>query len=340
MGMIEPKKVLKPTVDYVPLAKVDFNEMKEDVEKHGAYLLLLLLHGGRNYRWTKEEIAQALPGSIAQIATDALPVLEEKKILILAQNGDYCLNLDYPIFRYLMVEDSTIENPKIDIASRGTIGGNNNINNEGGAGGSEQDHSEAKERLLNLINHLRKDKFDARPQRMGVIISATLEEVLTKHGEKACVAVAESYFEWEGLRSKFATVQSTFSNFEKKMQIALSKNQDIASVIKDLPATKDNSPMWQLYDEIVQNFDSLQKNQKQVVLDGSLKDRQIASLAYRQFLKKLCGRKPVEWDDPQGMWDSCVQNATSMGGILVTSDDDLNINGKYHTIPKTTVQVP
>ena len=75
MGMIEPKKVLKPTVDYVPLAKVDFNEMKEDVEKHGAYLLLLLLHGGRNYRWTKEEIAQALPGSIAQIATDALPVL-------------------------------------------------------------------------------------------------------------------------------------------------------------------------------------------------------------------------------------------------------------------------
>ena len=57
MGIVDPKKVLKPTVDYVPLAKVDFSEMKEDVQKHGSYLLLLLLHGGRNYRWTKEELA-------------------------------------------------------------------------------------------------------------------------------------------------------------------------------------------------------------------------------------------------------------------------------------------
>ena len=111
---------------------------------------------------------------------------------------------------------------------------NNNINIEGGAGGSKQDSSEAKERLLKLINDLRKAKFDARPQRMGTIISATLDEVLSQHGEKACVTVAESYFEWEGLRSKFATVQSTFSNFEKKMQIALAKNQDIASPHREI----------------------------------------------------------------------------------------------------------
>ena len=124
------------------------------------------------------------------------------------------------------------------------------------------------------------------------------------------------------------------------MQIALSKNSDIASVIKDLPPTKDNSPMWMLYDQIAVHFDAIQKKEKQIVLVGDLKDRQIASLSYRLFLKKLCGRKPVEWDDPQGMWNSCVRNATSMGGILVTADDDININGKHLTAEKTNITVP
>jgi hypothetical protein len=193
---------------------------------------------------------------------------------------------------------------------------------------------------LKLINELRKDKFDARPQRMGTIISATLEEVLSKHGEKACTTVAESYFEWEGLRSKFATVQSTFSNFDKKMQIALSKNSDIASVIKDLPKTKGDGPMSKLYDAVVSNFDILQQKKKQVVLVGELKDRQIGSLAYRLFLKKLCGRKPVEWDDPQGMWNSAVKQSTEMGGLRITADDDININGQNLTAEKIKTQVP
>jgi hypothetical protein len=339
MGTIEPIKVLKPNVDFVPLAKTDIDSMKEDIVLHGNYLLLLLLHGGDNYTWSKEEISNVLPGSIQQSLSEDIPVLLSKGILIMMSDGHFCLNLEYPIFRYLLVHEDTIERPKINLASRGTIGGSNSNYNEGGAGGSKQDHSGAKERLLKLVNQLRKDKFDARPQRMGVIISAVLEDTISKHGEKACTTVAESYFEWEGLRSKFATIQSTFSNFDKKMQIALSKNSDIASVIKDLPPTKDNSPMWMLYDHIAKNFDKIQKNEKQVVLVGELKDRQIASLAYRLFLKKLCGRKPVEWDDPQGMWNSCVKQATSMGGILVTADDDININGKNLTAEKTNVMV-
>ena len=49
MGTVDPIKVLKPNVDFVPLAKADIDSMKEDIVLHGNYLLLLLLHGGENY---------------------------------------------------------------------------------------------------------------------------------------------------------------------------------------------------------------------------------------------------------------------------------------------------
>ena len=333
MGMVKPKKVLKPHIDYIPLGKTDIESMKGDIINHGSYLLLLLLHGGDHYSWTREEIVKVAPKS--SLGKD-LDKLVEKGILNFSENT-YHLNLEYPIFRYLLVEDSTITSPR---ASWGTIGGNNIYNkNEGVIGGGDKKLEEATDRLFSLVNTLRQQRFDAKPQRKGVIISNTIEEALKNHGEKACTAVVESYFEWEGLNVKFATVQSTFTNFEKKLTIALSKNRDIASKLRDMPETR-KGPMWMLYDQIVGNFDVLRKQNMKICFTGGLKDQQIASMAYRLYIKRLCNKKPVEWDDPQGIWESCVGNATKLGGIQSVSEDDLFINGKLHTVPVVTVGVP
>lgn len=306
----------------IPLSCLEMtDELKSDFLSFGGAILVMLQDGGPegNLEWPRTALCELL-----ECRESVLQEMVSRKILGVGLYNKLYLDLTYPLFSNLYSYFEEFQKPK-EIRTQ------------------EEIQSSESERVLYAINELRRKKFNQKPIAMTTQTEELILRMLGNHGRNSVYMVLESYFEWGGLTKDYTKPQNIFSNFEKKLTISKDRRGNKGFHEKEISQPQSTSSSAKHYPELfkllVTHYEQIDGQKVRILFRGPSSEIRVLALAYRLFRKKINGHGIHGVDQPYQLWDQSYVEARNRGGLNSNSPDELNINGKFHTIPSIEFKV-
>jgi len=178
-----------------------------------------------------------------------------------------------------------------------------------------------------------------------------INERLKTHSLNDCLLVIKSWFDWSEFKKMkdYATKNTRATptailggyNFDKRLYMAKQSGTKLEGVNVPVQISQKGDAISDLYNAIVSHWNEIQKKKIKILFDGEINQIQIASMAYRRFIKILgADANPSLLPNPEKTFRECYQEAKRKGGSLITALDELYINGKVYSVKEKTISVP
>ena len=317
-------------VDYVPLGPLlDSGEWKrtdiENLKRLGNEVLIMLLGLKGEVEISKDELNS--------LGVHKIKELEEASIISVHGNTCY-LNMDYPLFQYLLCEESQFEDNLEKVAKKVA---------------KRQISTNAKlEPDVQLI-------FDKiQEERKGIGLNTALKPTeanigvirgkLLKHKVDDILPCISSFFEWikeeyPERRNAGRQIKTILGNLDNKIKLTRMKNPEWRKG-REAPPVKNQDSISAFYGKLLPLWDEIAEGKIKVRIDGTLNQRKYTALAWRIFKQKLKGETPGTAEKPEDIWRFSWKSAISRGGLGSNADDDLSINGHLHSVKTVSLKAP